>query len=87
MSVHCYWTPLMCTLPCLCSGALRLALYTAMSLGYAEKLSFREDLGGQLGAPELFDTPQEVQEKVDHFAQLVSAVEWAGRCRASATAA
>jgi NAD-dependent SIR2 family protein deacetylase len=26
-----------------------------MSLGYADRLSFREDLGGRLGAPELFD--------------------------------
>ncbi len=26
-----------------------------MSLGYAEKLSYRDDLGGQLGAPEIFD--------------------------------
>lgn len=42
-----------------------------MSLGYAEKLSFREDLGGQLGAPELFDSPEEVQAKVDRLAELI----------------
>ncbi len=42
-----------------------------MSLGYAEKLSFREDLGGQLGAPELFDTADEVEAKVERLAQLV----------------
>ncbi|KAL4445407.1 hypothetical protein ABPG77_011232 [Micractinium sp. CCAP 211/92] len=42
-----------------------------MSLGYAEKLSYREDLGGQLGAPELFDSPEEVAAKVERLAQLV----------------
>lgn len=42
-----------------------------MSLGYAEKLSYREDLGGQLGAPELFDSPEEVAAKVARLAQLV----------------
>lgn len=42
-----------------------------MSLGYAEKLSFREDLGGQLGAPELFDSPEEVEAKVERLAELV----------------
>lgn len=44
-----------------------------MSLGYAEKLSFREDLGGQLGAPELFDTLQDVQNKVAQLAEWVRA--------------
>ena len=28
-----------------------------MSLAYAEALTYREDLGGQVGAPELFDPP------------------------------
>lgn len=42
-----------------------------MSLGYAEKLSYREDLGGQLGAPELYDSPQEVEAKAERLAQLV----------------
>ncbi|KAL4427985.1 hypothetical protein ABPG75_002074 [Micractinium tetrahymenae] len=42
-----------------------------MSLGYAEKLSYREDLGGQLGAPELFDSPGDVITKVERLAQLV----------------
>jgi hypothetical protein len=41
------------------------------SLGYAERLSFREDLGGQLGAPEHFDLPQEVERKAEKLAQLV----------------
>jgi mono-ADP-ribosyltransferase sirtuin 6 len=42
-----------------------------MSLGYAEKLSYREDLGGQLGAAELFDSPEEVAAKVERLAELV----------------
>ena len=42
-----------------------------MSLGYAEKLSYREDLGGQLGAPECFDSPEEVERKVEKLAELV----------------
>ena len=44
-----------------------------MSLGYAEKLSYHEDLGGQLGAPELFDTEEELQTKIDQLADFVSA--------------
>jgi len=43
-----------------------------MSLGYAEKLSYRDDLGGKLGAPEYFDPPEEVDRKVTRLAQLVS---------------
>lgn len=43
-----------------------------MSLGYASKLSYREDLGGQLGAPELFDSPEEVEAKAERMAELVS---------------
>lgn len=42
-----------------------------MSLGYAEKLSFREDLGGQLGAAEHYDSPEEVERKVEQLAELV----------------
>ena len=41
-----------------------------MSLGYAQKLSYREDLG-QLGAPELFDSDAELQAKVEQLAALV----------------
>ena len=44
-----------------------------MSLGYADRLSFREDLGGQLGAPELQDSPEEVEAKVARLAELVRA--------------
>lgn len=43
-----------------------------MSLGYAQKLSHREDLGGQLGAPELFDSDAELQAKVEQLAAMVS---------------
>jgi mono-ADP-ribosyltransferase sirtuin 6 len=43
-----------------------------MSLGYAEKLSYREDLGGQLGAPELHDSPEEVEANAELLAELVS---------------
>lgn len=32
-----------------------------MSLGYAEKLSYREDLGGSLGTKEIHDPPSEVR--------------------------
>ncbi len=42
-----------------------------MSLGYAEKLSYHEDLGGQLGAPELFDTDADVRGKTAELAALV----------------
>lgn len=38
-----------------------------MSLGYAEKLSYREDVG-TVGMPEKFDSPKLLQGKVDCFA-------------------
>jgi mono-ADP-ribosyltransferase sirtuin 6 len=38
-----------------------------MSLGYAEKLSYREDVGS-VGMPEMFDSPKLLQGKVDHAA-------------------
>lgn len=44
-----------------------------MSLGYADRLSFREDLGGRLGAPELFDDAAAV---VDGAARLAQIVRW-----------
>lgn len=43
-----------------------------MSLGYAEKLSFREDLGGRLGDPELHEPAEAVEEKVAELARLVA---------------
>jgi len=43
-----------------------------MSLGYAEKLSYYEDLGGQFGAPELSESPEEFDLKSDKLAKLVS---------------
>jgi len=44
-----------------------------MSLGYAEKLSYRSDLGGQLGSPELFDGDAELSAKVGELAELMRA--------------
>jgi len=43
-----------------------------MSLGYAERLSFREDLGGRLGDPEILENDQEVLQKVEELTDLVS---------------
>jgi len=43
----------------------------AGSLGYATLLSPRDDLGGQLGAPELDESPFELKEKVDALAALI----------------
>lgn len=45
-----------------------------MSLGYAERLSFREDLGGRLGDPEILEQAQEVVAKVEQLTDLVRAV-------------
>jgi mono-ADP-ribosyltransferase sirtuin 6 len=42
-----------------------------MSLGYAEKLSYREDLGGQLGAPEHFDRDDELEAKIGQLVAMV----------------
>ncbi|TQD80325.1 hypothetical protein C1H46_034123 [Malus baccata] len=41
-----------------------------MSLGYAEKLSYIEDVG-QVGMTEHFDMPQVLQEKIERLAMLV----------------
>jgi len=43
-----------------------------MSLGYAEKLSYREDLGGQLGSPEIFDEAEQRAASAQQLADLVS---------------
>ena len=40
------------------------------SLGYASRLSFRADLGGQLGDPELTETQAEGDRKVKELARL-----------------
>lgn len=37
-----------------------------MSLGYAEKLSYREDVGS-VGMPEIFDSPELLHKKVDFW--------------------
>ncbi|XP_062184481.1 NAD-dependent protein deacetylase SRT1 isoform X2 [Phragmites australis] len=41
-----------------------------MSLGYAEKLSYREDVGS-VGMPEIFDTPDLLQNKIEELAVMV----------------
>ncbi|XP_051213372.1 NAD-dependent protein deacetylase SRT1 [Lolium perenne] len=41
-----------------------------MSLGYAEKLSYREDLGS-VGMPEMFDSPKLLQGKIEELAIMV----------------
>ena len=46
-----------------------------MSLGYAEKLSYREDLGGQLGDPELSEESTEaLDSKIRQLADWVRAL-------------
>eukprot|EP00877_Chromochloris_zofingiensis_P004606 jgi/Chrzof1/14146/Cz08g26220.t1 len=42
-----------------------------MSLGYASRLSHKEDLGGQLGDPEIHDHAQTVQMRVHQLAEMV----------------
>lgn len=41
-----------------------------MSLGYAEKLSYIDDVG-KVGMSELFDTPRILQEKIEKLAKLI----------------
>ncbi|RCV32840.1 hypothetical protein SEVIR_7G021900v4 [Setaria viridis] len=41
-----------------------------MSLGYAKKLSYREELG-TVGMPEIFDPPELVQNKIEELAVMV----------------
>lgn len=42
-----------------------------MSVGYAERLTFREDLGGRLGDPEIYDAQIDIVEKAKKLATLV----------------
>ena len=49
------------------------AAYKMGSLGYAEKLSVRADVGGQLGARELSETQEALKQKLDQLATLVNA--------------
>ena len=49
------------------AGSEKLGKGGEMSLGYAEKLSYREDVGS-VGMPEMFDSPNLLQGKVDHVA-------------------
>lgn len=43
-----------------------------MSLAYAEALTYREDLGGQVGAPELAEPEESVREKTGRLVDLIS---------------
>ena len=47
-----------------------------MSAGYATKLSYREDLGGQLGDPELTEAPGELQAKLNTLRDWVGLQCW-----------
>ncbi|CAG9466603.1 unnamed protein product [Pedinophyceae sp. YPF-701] len=42
-----------------------------MSLGYAERLSWRDDLGGQLGAPETIESQEELEAHAKEVARLI----------------
>ena len=42
------------------------------SLGYASRLSYREDLGGQLGDPELNEGDASLATKAERLAQLIA---------------
>ena len=42
-----------------------------MSLGYADKLKRKKNVGGQLGAPEFFDGVEEVEEKMQKIVEWV----------------
>ena len=42
-----------------------------MSAGYATKLSYRDDLGGQLGDPELQDTAEDTSAKAAVLSEWV----------------
>ncbi len=52
----------------------RVALVRSMSLGYAQLLTPREDLGGQIGAKEYFDNPDVIQTNVKTLADWVRAL-------------
>ena len=54
-----------------------------MSAGYATKLTYRDDLGGQLGDPELYDTPSQVLQKVTKLFEWVSCI-WSAKLNANA---
>ena len=43
-----------------------------MSATYATKLSYRDDLGGQLGDPELVEAPTDISTKVTKLSEWVS---------------
>ncbi|XP_044964136.1 NAD-dependent protein deacetylase SRT1 isoform X1 [Hordeum vulgare subsp. vulgare] len=52
------------------TGLEKLKKSREMSLGYAEKLSYREDVG-TVGMPEKFDSPKLLQGKIEELAVMV----------------
>ena len=46
--------------------------FVLMSATYATKLSYRDDLGGQLGDPELVEAPTDILTKVTKLSEWVS---------------
>ncbi|CAM0907738.1 unnamed protein product [Alopecurus aequalis] len=52
------------------AGSKKLGKGQEMSLGYAEKLSYREELG-TVGMPEMFDSPKLLQGKIEELAFMV----------------
>ena len=48
------------------------------SLGYASLLTPRDDLGGQLGAPEQAETPSDLKRKVEALSSLIRAAKNGG---------
>lgn len=45
-----------------------------MSAGYATKLSYRDDLGGQVGDPELLDTTEDIAAKIARLSEWVTLI-------------
>ena len=60
-----------CLTSILKQGGVPAKICILMSLGYADRLKKRTNLGGQLGACEYFESIQDVQSKVEQVAALV----------------
>lgn len=45
-----------------------------MSAGYATKLSYRDDLGGQLGDPELSESSTSIEQKLAQLCTWVCSI-------------
>ncbi|KAI3708188.1 hypothetical protein L2E82_37320 [Cichorium intybus] len=62
--VHCFDTHKFC------SRGRKFKKIKKMSLGYAEKLSYKEDVG-DVGMSEFFDSPDELQLKINRLAKMI----------------